>query len=349
MRGLNMLPRGARVLYESSRLYRVPSNHTIMRVALLQEANGSVPQENHDGHDSTVRQLLSNCIAGMGVSYTEVGDASGVSIPTCHSSLQNLAKGLAQSHVNSSLYSSTSGVPVPVWPLLSHELSELDVVWATNEDSAVNLERCNAAVVLHSVSHRHDTVKALHHTLSLLPPSLPVVLAAQVPLATLMQGTYGMKSVYGEWREVHTALAAQHPAVYALDYVCPEVWGQGFHLLYKAQSSALYRKPVLASNLPAIVDAIFAACDVACDGVWCRRDIDTLWYQVYHRSCSEEEFSALQGTKRGGDAGVDGRMTKLDVLEWMSAMLDSGRSDCCWAIVRAFGFDGQLSRNRSLS
>ena len=75
----------------------------------------------------------------------------------------------------------------------------------------LDLERCNAAVLLHDVeedgSNLSTMTDALERTLQALPDTLPVVVVGLVPAATLRGGSFGLRSLHGRWSRPHTQLA----------------------------------------------------------------------------------------------------------------------------------------------
>ena len=225
-----MLRRVATALYESSGAYRVPATHNLLRVAVLTLQNsdatiGPIP-------NAVPQLLLQSCIAGMAASYVRTGGPSAVTaqIERHTQPLAWLTSSMAKRHVECHCASS-SGVPIPLWPRMTKERVELDVVWPEATGGApLDLERCNAAVLLHDVeedgSNLSTMTDALERTLQALPDTLPVVVVGLVPAATLRGGSFGLRSLHGRWSRPHTQLARRFPSVYATSYVAPELIGQ---------------------------------------------------------------------------------------------------------------------------
>merc|ERR1712194_40975 len=91
---------------------------------------------------------------------------------------------------------------------------------------------------------------------------------------------------------------------------------------------------------PALCEAarvIFSLCDVDSDGAWLASDWEFFWNVVYGRPPSSDERETLSGTGLIGAA-------ERRVLQWFLHLIREGRGDSLWAVLRAFGYDGVLSR-----
>lgn len=153
--------------------------------------------------------------------------------------------------------------------------------------------------------------------------------------------------VAGTIQATRRSIALTHPgSVYSVHFFCPQDPRTSFDLLYRAQMAALYPLSRCfvsvdgkgfhpTPELVAATKTIFVACDLEDDSVWCAADWRGFWMEVYHRDPSEKEARELQ------ECGLYGA-SEPRLLQWFFELTANGKGDSLWAVLRAFGYQGDL-------
>jgi hypothetical protein len=333
-------------MYESSSFYRVPSSSKLLRVGVC-------------GDDKAFRELVKGCCTGIASSFVSSGNTATVAVPPSSHVMRRALISWSSNHVEHHLEG--GAVPIPLWSLMSGEACELDVFKVDWQNGAqMDLTRCNALVVLHSTERTEEAARDLEQMLASAAPEVPVVICGCMPLQKVQLGELGLSSVYHSFSSIHQHLAERNPSVYALEFACPSIWGQGFSVLYKSQMAALYKKAHLSTpEFRYAIENIFTQCDQSGRDIWNREAVDTFWRRLYGRSISEAEFVefmlSIREVSSGGSGGSTPGMTEMtgttasiltraELLLWLQRMADTGKADFVWMALRAFGFDGGLHR-----
>jgi hypothetical protein len=309
------------------------------------------------GDKKTVRELVKGCCVGMAASFVASGNSATVATPPPSHSIRKALISWSSNHVEQHL-TENEAVPIPLWSTMSGEACELDVFhldWRSAGE--MDLTRCNVLLMLHSTASKDSAGSDLEDMLAecaSAAPEVPVVICGCIPLQKAQLGELGLSSVYHSFSSVHEQLAKRNQAVYALEYSCPSIWGQGFSVLYKSQMAVLYKKAALSTpEFTYAVENIFAQCDVPGSSIWDREAVNIFWKRLYGRGIGDTEFDELMAMTKAvsecdgsAQCAAPGVLTSKALLAWLHHMAGSGKADFVWMALRAFGYDGAFHNTR---